>query len=116
MKFSIILLLLCLLFSSPVAAESIYDMITKGDLEKAADTLSKLSTASVRNGNILFYQSLLEPDAGKALQLMEAALDASVDIQYREEITLGWLSFYLLKNNYLLFLRQIPFLRMKIPR
>lgn len=101
MKVRIILILIGLLFSSPIAAESIYDMITKGDHEKAVDTLSKLSTASIRNGNILFYQSLLELDAGKAVQLMEAALEASVDIQYREEIYYRLAQFYLLKENYL---------------
>jgi len=101
MKFWIILLLIGLLLSSSISAESIYELITKGNLEQAADTLSKLSTASVRNGNILFFHSMLESDAVKAVQLMEASLEASVDIQYREEIYCRLAQFYLLKENYL---------------
>ncbi len=100
MKIWISLLLICLLFLSPVSAESVYEMITKGKLEQASDALSKLSTASVRNGNILFYQALLESDAGKSVQLMNASLDASVDIQYREEIYCKLAQYYLLIGNY----------------
>ena len=100
MKVWISLLLLCLLFISPVSAESVYDMITKGKLDQASDSLSKLLTASVRNGNVLFYQALLESDAGKAVQLMKASLEASVDIQHREEIYYRLAQYYLLKSNY----------------
>jgi len=100
MKVWIILLLICLLSISPVSAKSIYEMITKGNLEQAHDSLSKLSTASIRNGNILFYQSLLEPDADKAVHLMEASLDASVDFKYREDIYYRLAQYYLMKSNY----------------
>ncbi len=100
MKVWIILLIFCLLCFSSVSAESIYEMISKGKLEKASKALSELSTASVRNGDILFYQALLEPDAGKSIQLLNASLDASVDIQYREEIYFKLAQYYLMIENY----------------
>ena len=44
-------------------ADNIYSLIRKGKLREAADSLSGISTASTRDGNKLFFLSLLEPDA-----------------------------------------------------
>ncbi len=73
-------------FTSAVQADEVYTLIQRGDLERARQALSELSTASLRDGNRLFYLSLLETDGEKAVQLMQAALNASVAPQFREEI------------------------------
>ena len=58
----------------------------QGKLEEAADSLSGVSTASTRDGNKLFFLSLIEGSADRAAQLMEAALNTSVAAVYRQEI------------------------------
>ena len=42
----------------------------------------------------MFYQSLLEQDAGRSAKLMEAALRASVDVEYQELIYLRLAQYY----------------------
>ena len=44
-------------------ADIIYSLIARGDLAEARDSLSSASTALLRDGNRLFYLSLLEPKA-----------------------------------------------------
>lgn len=85
-KLLTILVCTLLALAAPTAAESIYSMICSGKLQQAADSLSGSSTASLRDGNRLFYLSLLESDGAKSAQLMEASLKASVAPIFREEI------------------------------
>jgi len=81
-------------------AASIYSLIMHGELKAARDSLSTASTASLRDGNHLFYQSLLEPDADKPARLMEAALNAAVSPVYQEEIYLRLAHYYYLKEDW----------------
>jgi len=84
---------------SPADAESIYSLILKGDLGEARDSLSQIATASTRNGDVLFYQSLLEDDADQSARLMQSALNASVTARYQEEIYYRLAQYHLLKAN-----------------
>jgi len=86
-------------FSVPAQADNIYSLIVKGDLKAASDMLSSASTASLRDGNRLFYLSLLEPSADKSAQLMEAALNAAVAATYREEIYYRLAQYYFLQGD-----------------
>jgi hypothetical protein len=92
--------LLILLLTPAVAAESVYTLILKGKLDEARDSLSQVATASTRDGDILFYQSLLEPDAVQAARLMETALESQVTPRHQEEITFRLAQYYLVKRNY----------------
>lgn len=90
--------LLCI--SSPAAfGDKIYSLIVDGRLREAAELLSEVSTASSRDGNKLFYLSLLEGNADKSARLMEAALKASVGAVYRQEIYYRLAQYYLLKRD-----------------
>ena len=73
---SVASLLVC---SITVSADDIYSLISRGHLKEATEALSAVSTAMMRDGNTLFFQSLLETDAAKSADLMEAALRTSVD-------------------------------------
>jgi tetratricopeptide (TPR) repeat protein len=97
----LIILLSCILVSLVPAAraESIYSMILDGKLKEASDSLSSSSTASLRDGNRLFYLSLLESDGTKAAQLMEAALLASVAPVFREEIHYRLAQYYFAEGD-----------------
>ncbi len=88
------------ILAGQAGADGVYSLIQKGKLAEAADSLSELSTASRRNGNILFFQSLLESDAIEAVRLMEAALNASVDAVYREEISYRLAQYYFGARRY----------------
>ncbi|MDH3891985.1 MAG: SPOR domain-containing protein [candidate division Zixibacteria bacterium] len=79
-----VLLLVTPVFSS--AATDIYQLIVEGDLRQAADSLSSVSTASTRDGDLLFYAGLMETDGAKAIKFMQAALQASVSPLHREQI------------------------------
>jgi len=91
--------LLVLVMAAPSRADIIYSLIARGDLAEARDSLSSASTALLRDGNRLFYLSLLEPSADKSAQLMEAALNASVSAAYREEIYFRLAQYYFLQGD-----------------
>lgn len=101
MKKAIVFLFsLMLLASSDSSAESIYSLIKRGKLKDASDALSEISTAAIRDGNKLFFLSLLEEDADKSAQLMEASLQASVSPVYLEEIYFRLTQYYFIKSDY----------------
>lgn len=86
--------------AATAVAENPYTLILKGKLGEVRDSLSRRANASVRDGNTLFYQSLLEPNGAQAARLMEAALDASVSPSYQEEIVYRLAQYYLLEHDY----------------
>jgi tetratricopeptide (TPR) repeat protein len=98
----LLILSLTLTLSLVVSAqtETIYTLILKGYLDEARDSLSLRSSAATRDGNTLFYQSMLEPDAEQAVRLMKAALNATLQSQHREEIIYRLAQYYLLRENY----------------
>lgn len=99
MKKCTLILLFILINLSSALSDDIYTLIKKGELKKAADSLSLVTTASKRNGDILFFQSLIEEDAKQSIQLLEASLKASVSVQYRQEIYLKLAQYYYLTSN-----------------
>lgn len=91
------LIVAAILFVTPVvdgAESDIYKLIVEGDILQAADSLSSVSTASTRDGNLLFYAGLMEPDGAKAIRFMQAALKASVSPMHREQIYLRLAQYY----------------------
>ena len=96
----LLVIALVVILTGQAGADDVYSLIQKGKLAEAADLLSELSTASRRDGNVLFFQSLLESDAIESVQLMEAALNASVDAVYREEISYRLAQYYFGARRY----------------
>ncbi len=90
---------LLVISAGDVNSGDIYSMIKNGDIDAARDSLSKLSTAAQRNGNYLFYLSLVERHAQKSVELMEAAQKAGVSAIYREEIEYRLAQFMILSGN-----------------
>ncbi|UCD63383.1 MAG: SPOR domain-containing protein [Candidatus Zixiibacteriota bacterium] len=86
--------------ASSACADNIYSLIRQGRLKEAADSLSGVSTASTRDGNLLFFRSLLEENADRAAQLMEAALKTSVAAVYRQEIYYRLAQYNFLAGDY----------------
>jgi len=99
-KIFLVPLALVLLMVGDVRPDNIYSLIRQGRLREAADSLSGITTASSRDGNKLFYSSLLEESADKSARLMEAALSVSVSAVYRQEIYYRLAQYHLLKGDY----------------
>lgn len=95
-----IIFILCagILICPGAGAESIYSLIKSGRLKEASDSLSQLSTASMRDGNHLFYLGLLETDGDKAAGMLEASLTSSVAARHLQEIY-HWLAQYYLTRG-----------------
>ncbi len=77
----------------------LYQLILEGNIEQAADSLSSVSTASTRDGNLLFYAGMLETDGARAARFMQAALQASVSPLHREQIYLRLAQYHLLNRH-----------------
>lgn len=82
-----------------VSAENIYSLIKKGKLDEAKDSLSLRSSAVNRDGDDLYFLSMLEESADKSAQLMEAALRASVSASFRQEIYYRLAHYYFIKGD-----------------
>jgi len=95
-----IVIALLLAHADKSAGESLYDLIQSGRLEAARDSISRAATASARDGDLLFCQSLLEPDGGEAVKQMQAALAASAGVRFQEEIYYRLAQYYLLQKDY----------------
>jgi tetratricopeptide (TPR) repeat protein len=94
MRSLIVTVFLLVTSSFASAASDIYKLIIDGELIQAADSLSSVSTALTRDGDLLFYAGLLEPNGEKAIMFMQAALQASVAPIHREQIYLRLAQYY----------------------
>lgn len=99
-QFALLIGGMILLLAGSVAEASIADMIGRGRIREAEDSLSNLVSASSRDGDVLYYQSLLEEDGARAAALMEAALQANVSLEYREEIYVRLIQYYVVTKGY----------------
>jgi tetratricopeptide (TPR) repeat protein len=88
------------LYGSRASATDIYTLIVSGQLDLAEDSLAKLPSTALRDGNMLYYASMIETDAGKSAALMEAALGSSVSAIHREKIHYLLAQYYFLRGDY----------------
>ncbi|MCX6834167.1 MAG: SPOR domain-containing protein [candidate division Zixibacteria bacterium] len=80
--------------------DTIYDLIKSGHVDEARDSLSRQTSASVRDATDLFCQALLEPEGARAVGLIQAALASGPGAEYREEITYRLAQYYLMRKDY----------------
>ncbi len=88
-------------------AENVYSLIKKGRLAEAKDSLSQRSSALNRNGDDLFFLSMLDESADKSAQLMEASLRASVSASFRQEIYFKLAHYYFIKKDFRLLKKTV---------
>ena len=81
-------------------SKDIYALIKNGEIDEARNLLSQQSTAQQRDGNLLFFLALIEPDGAKSKNLIEASLNAGVSPIYLEQINLMLAQYYIFKKNY----------------
>ncbi|HKK20080.1 MAG TPA: SPOR domain-containing protein [candidate division Zixibacteria bacterium] len=98
-KLSLLTVLLLFLAAGAVNADNIYSLIMQGRIKEASDSLSASTKAAIRDGDHLFFQGLLERNATKSAQLLEASLNAAVSASFRQEIYYRLAQYYLLKGD-----------------
>lgn len=88
------------LLLSSAQAKDIYDLIAEGNIQEATDSLSHYASAATRDGDILFFQALVEKNAAESARLMEASLQTSVSAKYRQEIFYRLAQYYLVTEQF----------------
>ena len=85
MKLIRLLFITTLCLFSTVQADDLVDLIYSGKLDQARDSLSRVSTAASRDGDILFCRGLLQSDGVEAARMFEGALNASASLSQQED-------------------------------
>ena len=80
-------------------AENIYTLIKTGKIDEAKSQLSQLTSAQNRDGDMLFFQSLLSESGDKSAQMMEAALKTGVSATFRQEIYYHLAHYYFITGD-----------------
>ncbi|UCD17920.1 MAG: SPOR domain-containing protein [Candidatus Zixiibacteriota bacterium] len=82
-----IVLALCLviLVAETSPASEILELINKGRLTEARGKIAEEATAARREGSLLYYQALLEPDGNKSIQFLKAAFKAEISPRHLED-------------------------------
>ncbi len=107
MKKLLFTLFIVIAFSGAGYAENVYSLIKQGRLAEAKDSLSQRSSALNRNGDDLFFLSMLDESADKSAQLMEASLRASVSASFRQEIYFRLAHYYFIKRDFRLLKKTV---------
>jgi tetratricopeptide (TPR) repeat protein len=83
----------------PVKSETILEKIDKGKISEARDEIGRSSSAAVRDGNLLFYQALIEPEGEVSEQFLDASVRAGLDPELLERNTYLSAQYYLASGN-----------------
>lgn len=90
-----------LILLNPISrAENILEQIERGKIDEARDEIGKSSSAAVRDGNLLFYQALLEPQGETSQQFLDASMKAGLAPEYLEHNVYLSAQYYLAGENY----------------
>jgi len=82
------------------ASSDVIELIDEGKIEEARRVIAEASTATRRDGTLLYYQALLEPDGKKAMQFHDAAFKAEMEPQFLENSTYLRALYHLAEGNY----------------
>ena len=96
----IFLTLFLLIASGSLPATEIIDLIKQGKIDEARREIADASTATRRDGTLLYYQALLEPDGAKSYQFLEAAFKAEIAPRFLEDNVYLMALYYLAEGNF----------------
>ncbi len=100
MKYIFSILTFLFLLAPVAGAEDILDKIEHGKIDEARDEIGQSSSAAIRNGNLLFYQALLEPNGETSQQFLDASMKAGLNPEYLERNVYLSAQQYLAEENY----------------
>jgi len=81
-------------------ASNVMELIDEGRIDEARQMIAEASTASRRDGTLLYYQALLESDGKKSLQFHDAAFKTNMERKYLERSTYLRALYHLADGNY----------------
>ena len=84
----------------PSEASPILKLIENGNIEEARQEIDRQSTATRRDGNLLFYQALLEEDGATSFQFLEAAVKAGLSAEFLEKNTYMMALYHMADGNF----------------
>jgi len=97
----IIVSIIALAFAGQAFALSdVPKLIDEGKIDEARRVIGESSTASYRDGTLLYYQALLEPDGKKSIQFHDAAFRANMESRFLEHSTYMRALYHLADKNY----------------
>lgn len=96
----VILLLLLLPAFGVSAGSEIIGLIKEGKIDEARSEIARAATAVRRDGTLLYFQALLEPDGQKSLQFLEAALKAELSPRFLQDNIYLTALYFLADGNY----------------
>jgi hypothetical protein len=83
----------------PISASPIFEMIKKGEIEEARREISEHSTAIRRDGDLLFFQALIEESGMSSFQFLEASVRAGLSAEYLEQNTYLMALYYMAEGD-----------------
>jgi tetratricopeptide (TPR) repeat protein len=89
-----------LLATKGLASSEIIELINRGEIEEARELIVKSTSASRRDGTILFAQALIEQNGARSMELLKAGESAGIDPEYKETAERLKADFYLAKHEY----------------
>ena len=75
-------------------------LIKQGKIDEARREIADASTATRRDGTLLYYQALLESDGAKSYQFLEAAFKAEIAPRFLEDNVYLMALYYLAEGNF----------------
>jgi len=94
------LIIIIFTFLSATVSAGILDLIEEGRLDEARRLMDNEASATLRNGNNLYFQAMLESEGEKSKQFLEAAFKAEMSPEYLEDNIRRMTYFYLASNDY----------------
>ncbi|MFH2035380.1 MAG: SPOR domain-containing protein [Candidatus Zixiibacteriota bacterium] len=96
----ILIIFLILPLGQIVLAEEIIDFINRGNIDRARELISNRSTAARRDGNLLYFQSLIEKDGSESFKFLEASYKADISAEYLEASVYRMAQYHLAKRDF----------------
>jgi tetratricopeptide (TPR) repeat protein len=96
----IVFLIFQVAFCQSALTSDVIDLLNEGKIDEARRLVAESSTATLRDGTLLYYQALLEPDGQKSMQFHDAAFKAEMEPQFLEHSTYLRALYHLADRNY----------------
>jgi tetratricopeptide (TPR) repeat protein len=97
---AILSILLLVIFLPGAHSSEILNLIKNGRLDQARAKMAERTTAARRDGNLLYFQALLEPNGETSYEFLEAAFKADISPEYLEDNVFLMIQYYRAENDY----------------
>jgi len=92
-------ILIYLISVGSVFSNEILDQINRGKIDRAREMISRQATAARRDGNLLYFQSLIEADGTESFKFLQASFKADIDPEFLEDCVYRMAQFHLASGD-----------------